>query len=351
MNTRVLLVTADDRSGAMEAAALCADAGWPCVVTSWGGERSSDPDGAVEVVDLRSRHVAPHVAAERALETLRWPATRRAHKMDSTLRGNWATELAALASGRRVLLVPAYPSAGRTCEQGVVRVNGVPVADSEFGADLRSSSASSRPAEILGGDELADLNALAAWLGGGSTIAVADASTDAEVEQLVRMAAGVPDVLLAGPALVAGSLAHAMRTSVTPVRAPILHPGAVVVVCGSRHPASRAQALAVEGLPGVTIVWPTIASDNDAEVVALELAVRAHDLVAATGATTVVLLGGDTADAFIGERWVRLRGSLDTGVACGEMSVDGRSVTIVTKPGGFGHDLTVRNLLLPVLPK
>jgi hypothetical protein len=83
----------------------------------------------------------------------------------------------------------------------------------------------------------------------------------------------------------------------------------------------------------------------DPEVVALGLAVRAHDHLGAAGASTVVLLGGDTADAFLGERVVRVLGSLDTGMALGETVVDGRTITIVTKPGGFGHDRTVHDLL------
>jgi hypothetical protein len=95
----------------------------------------------------------------------------------------------------------------------------------------------------------------------------------------------------------------------------------------------------------VRVLRPDGAAGGDAEVVALKLAVRTHNLVSATGAATVVLLGGDTADAFIGDRAVRMLGSLDTGVACGEISLDGRAVTIVTKPGGFGNDRTVLDLL------
>lgn len=353
MSARGLLVTADDRSGALEAAALCADAGWTCVVTSWDGDRadtsradSSVGDAEVEVVDLRSRHVAAPVAARRAASTIGLPAVRRVHKMDSTLRGNWAAELTALASGRRLLVIPAYPSAGRTCEHGLVLVNGVPVAESEFGADLRSATHSSRPAEALGAVEIGDVAELIAWLGrSDAPVAVADAKTDQEVVLLVRRAAAVAGLLLAGPALVTGVLARLSAPRAERVTPPRLPVGDVVLVRGSRHPVSRAQAKAAAGLPGVVVVEPDAEAGSDPEVVALELAVRAHDVVAATAASIVVLLGGDTADAFIGERSVRILGSLDTGVACGEMEVDGRTLTIVAKPGGFGHDLTVRDLL------
>ena len=178
-----------------------------------------------------------------------------------------------------------------------------------------------------------------------AAVAVADAKTDQEVVHLVRRAVAVPGLLLAGPALVTGVLARLSAPRAERVAPPRLPVGDVVVVRGSRHPVSRAQVEAAAGLPGVVVVEPDAEAGSDPEVVALELAVRAHDVVAATAANIVVLLGGDTADAFIGERSVRLLGSLDTGVACGEMELDGRTITVVAKPGGFGHDLTVRDLL------
>jgi hypothetical protein len=346
-----LLVTADDRSGAMEAAARCADAGLRPVVTSWDGDPPVDGTFDCEVVDLRSRHVSGDEAAARARTTLGRGAAHRVHKMDSTLRGNWIDELGALQGADRLLVVPAYPSAGRTCEGGLVRVHGVPVGQTEFGRDQRSVVATSRPAELLDAAELSGPDSLAAWLDSGTVRAgVADACTDAEVAELVALAAERRELLIAGTALVVGEVARSLVRGVAGADAThrsriSLPPGPVLVVCGSRHPTSVRQAESVVGLPGVTVFLAPAEEQPDPEVVALGLAVRAHDHLAATGTSIVVLLGGDTADAFLGERVGRVLGSLDTGMALGETAVDGRTITIVTKPGGFGHDRTVYDLL------
>ena len=65
-------VVADDRSGAMEAAALCADAGFDAWVVSWDGDHVDDRPGRCVVTDLRSRHVG---APEAALARLRTAIT------------------------------------------------------------------------------------------------------------------------------------------------------------------------------------------------------------------------------------------------------------------------------------
>ncbi|MBK5333324.1 MAG: hypothetical protein JJD93_15210, partial [Ilumatobacteraceae bacterium] len=120
------MVTADDSTGATEAAAACADAGLTVHVVPFGivADAHLRADGCV-VVDLRSRHVTATEARRRITATT--TAAHRVHKIDSTLRGNWADELAALVElGRRVVLIPSHPLAGRVCAGGVVYVNGIP---------------------------------------------------------------------------------------------------------------------------------------------------------------------------------------------------------------------------------
>ena len=343
---RGLLVTADDRSGAMECAAQCADAGWRSVVTSWDGERPAATDVDCEVIDLRSRHVSPEAARERVTASLAIPSVLRAHKIDSTLRGNWAVEIDALRPAGRILVVPAYPSAGRTCVGGIVRVAGVPVADSEFGADPRSPARTSRPAAVLGACEVAGPDALRVWLSdGGPGVCVADAVTDGGVEDIVYAACASPGVVIVGTALVIGAAARgAGRASTSGGSVPRLTAGPVLVVCGSRHPVSVRQAEAVAPLPGVSVLLPPPGLHADPEVVALELAVRAHEFLAASGTATVILLGGDTADAFVGDRVVQVLGSLG-GMAFGVIELAGRRISILSKPGGFGNDHTVLDLL------
>lgn len=379
-----LVVTADDCTGALETAATCADMGWDAAVTRSGPL----PDAACSVLDLGTRHVGVDVAAAR----VRHVAERyhvHAHKIDSALRGNWDVEVMTyVASGRLVLLIPAHPEAGRTCVGGVVRVHGVPVHRTEHGADPRSSARSSRPAARLEGSvELAG-GAVERWLAGprsGAPIAVADASTVAEIEHLIgmvhRAGAGVgvgdsdSDVLVCGPSAVIRALAGCAGLAARPAL-PTLHPPALVVI-GSRHRASRDQleALRTGGVavfePGGVpdrpgwIAAPTgrvvaLATDPlvalDPDEAARSLAAAAHASLAADAFPlgdrfrTVVLVGGDTAGAFIGERPVRVHGTRELGVAQGTIEIDGREIAIVAKPGAFGDDGTLVRLMNELAP-
>ena len=343
-------ITADDRSGAMEAAAFLADAGWRTVVCSWDGETA---EADCTVTDLRSRHVSAAAAIARLGVAERRSGPVRMHKIDSTLRGNWPAEVALLAGRSRVVMIPAYPDAGRTCENGVVLVDGVPVDRTEFANDPVTPVVTARPADLLGAASVHSAGELSDWFASvqGGTC-VCDARTEGDVRALVSLALGQDDAVLCGTAAVAGAIA-AERTVGRPP-APVLPPGPVVVVCGSRHPRSVAQADAVEGCADVTVVRPPAGLRADPEVVALELAGRAHDEVQRIGASLVVLLGGDTAEAFVGERPVSVLGSVGSGVrdrrgsvgmAVGIVGVGGRAVRIVTKPGGFGDDRSVLDLL------
>lgn len=341
-------VTADDRSGAMEAAALCADSGWDALVCSWDGDRvaaSARPADSVVVTDLRSRHVSGSAAVARMRAAVSRSGPVRVHKIDSTLRGNWAAELDELAHSGRVVLIPAYPRAGRTCEAGVVMVDGVPVHQAEFGGDGRSVPLSSRPADALGATHVRDIEGLRGWIAAApSGICVCDARSDDEIAALVATTLAAGAIVLAGPASIVGAVARELAPSPAPP-ALTIPSGVAVVVCGSRHPHSIAQADAVEGRPDVSVIRPPADLRSDPEIVALELAGRAHDVVAERGASLVVLLGGDTAEAFIGERVVRVRGSVGVGMALGTVPLGSDDLTIVTKPGGFGDDRVVSDLL------
>src|SRR3954464_8278513 len=210
MTAARLLVTADDSTGATEAGAACADAGLNVDVVPYGLplplSESSSPEGCV-VIALRSRHVPADEARVRIAATT--GVTHRMHKIDSTLRGNWPSELQALVDGgRRVVLIPSHPRAGRICAGGVVYVNGVPVAESELANDPRLPVRSSRPRESLDSTELADAGELADWLARSATGAVVvDASTLTDIAELASIALGPPDVVVAGPASVVGAVA------------------------------------------------------------------------------------------------------------------------------------------------
>ena len=78
-------------------------------------------------------------------------------KLDSTMRGNVAAELAAVIdeSGAPYAFVcPAFPAMARTVEHGIVRVRGVPLTDAPEGRDTLSPARSASVVEILQGEGL-----------------------------------------------------------------------------------------------------------------------------------------------------------------------------------------------------
>jgi D-threonate/D-erythronate kinase len=370
----VQVITADDRTGALEAAAQCADAGLTAAVVA-APAVADDVD--VTVIDLGSRHLDAAGAAARIGRVAE--AVGRSlvlHKIDSTLRGNWVAEIGSLvAGGRRVLLVPAFPAAGRICRDGIVLEHGVPVDRTAHALDARSPSVTSSPASVLpGAVGLGDAASVRRWCPTGGPIGVVDAATDADLDAIVAVLADAgagtrADIVLVGTAGVAGAWARRLTShdAARPMVAPVLEVP-VVVVCGSAHPASRAQVARLidrgvpvaapgdEGdLPGdapvVIITAPPLGPGAPAHVeMAAALGRAGRATVARLDAATVVVLGGDTAAAMVGDLPVRVQGSLDVGVALGTVELGGRGVTIVTKPGGFGDPGTLEALMRTVLP-
>jgi len=340
-----LLVTADDSTGATEAGAACADAGLHVDVVPFGVPTPQTPESGCVVIDLRSRHVTADVARDRIAATT--GENHRMHKIDSTLRGNWASELQALVDGgRRVVLIPSHPRAGRICRGGMVYVNGVPVADSELGNDPRLPVRSSRPSDALDGRELADVGQLRDWLARGERgAAIVDAAMLDEIAELATVALSAPDVVVGGPASVVGAVADicAPVGAVPTFPAPLL-PRPLVVVCASLHSVSR-QQIARMAAEGFEVVTSSEVRDSEPERVAFDVSERAHRIVEECRARTVMLIGGDTAEAFIGDNVVHVYGSLDVGVSLGDAHIRGRTLRVASKPGGFGTPNTLVDLV------
>lgn len=362
-----LLVAADDRTGAFETAAALADRGvGPVPVSAW-----PDPpaDVNVAVIDLACRHLSPSEAAERAAAIP--PADLQAHKTDSTLRGNWADELVARSNTRPVLLVPALPSQGRTCVGGVVYDHGRPVHEGAAGTDVRRRVLTARPAEALraaGGrtvSEVADDEAIAAWLADPAGVAVADAADDDAIDRIVERWIDAPEaVVLAGTSTVVAGAARTVSTEREPDNLPSIE-GPVLVVCGSVHPASRRQMDFAEHR-GVSVTY--IADDISARALerdgalvfaseipvgdvtepvavaaAASLARGIADLRRHARLGALVIIGGDTASAVLGDAPVMVHGSVDVGTAWAQ--VEGIDVPVITRSGGFGSDSALFDLL------
>jgi 4-hydroxythreonine-4-phosphate dehydrogenase len=370
------LVAADDRTGALEAAGACADAGLSPAMAVTTIEAAVDHE--VVVVDLATRHVPPSAAARRGAMVDGVAARRVAHKIDSLLRGNWATELVARqrAGGRRVLLVPAAPALGRTCVGGVVHDDGRPVADGPAGRDARAPVRSSRPAEHLyraGAESVTKcerVEQVAGWVRGGEgAFAVCDAATNGDVEALAALWASGDELLLAGPAAVIGAAAGPLSTGVA-APAPTLLPPALIVV-GSLHAVARQQIGALAAAVGAVVIEvPASARELESAASALavgrpvvltttvpvggpvapdrairtasRLAHTCHRVLAAVDVATLVVLGGDTAAAVLGPEPLAVGGTVAPGTPWAR---HGGGRLIVTRAGGFGSDRALVELL------
>jgi uncharacterized protein YgbK (DUF1537 family) len=139
MNTRSILIVADDLSGAADCAIAFAGAGRRTVVTletSSVTNTAAETDNAdVIAADTDTRRLSPQDAARHtadAFNALNAPGRRLYKKIDSTLRGNWTAEVAALQPLAGLAIVaPSFPATGRTLHEARVLVHGEPLENTE----------------------------------------------------------------------------------------------------------------------------------------------------------------------------------------------------------------------------
>ena len=227
-------------------------------------------------------------------------------KIDSTLRGHVAAELAAvrgvLGRGRQVIFAPAFPAQGRTTRNGRLYVNGVP-------------------------------------LRGVPRLPMLDAASDADLDAIARYGLALrPPPLFVGSAGLARAIARTFRRTRGAQRRRI-QPRSVITVVGSASPVSAGQAarLSRSRVLGkndllVQLEWTREPTSWDIPVVR-----RLGRIVARYGPRAhYVLTGGETARAVLGARGIRalrLLGEVEPGVPFG-VARDG--TLVCTKAGAFG---------------
>lgn len=131
-----ILIIADDLSGAADCAIPFARAMHRTIVALQPCGPCADSGSLALAVDADSRRLPRDEAAwrTRSIYTAHRRAGQRLYKkIDSTLRGNWAAEVAALRPlAGFAIVAPAHPALGRTVSGGNVYVNGRPLADTEL---------------------------------------------------------------------------------------------------------------------------------------------------------------------------------------------------------------------------
>lgn len=390
------LIIADDLSGAADCAVGFVAAGFDSVVLLDTGSEAAVPTASVVAVDTDSRRDAGPVAAGKALAALGAHGAERrvVKKIDSTLRGGWAAEVAAMQPALGLALVaPAFPDLGRTVRGGTVLVHGTPLAQTATWR-LEHTGHASRPAHMLDAAGLrcetvsADLldgtpdalrHALAQARDRGCQALVFDTENTAQLRMLADATRDLPDVFWVASAGLAREIARCARpepsdgtTEETSI------PGrGVLTVVGSLSPIAERQIACLAEQPGspVHTIAPGLLRDLPvsgavvqpwAEAIHADIA-RGLDPVACIGADAdldpsegpllarrlarhlapamrdaagLVLTGGETARAMLeqlGIARLRVLGETEPGVAL-SCSMSARPQYIVTKAGAFGDE-------------
>ncbi|MFJ8788613.1 4-hydroxythreonine-4-phosphate dehydrogenase PdxA [Streptomyces sp. NPDC102462] len=262
---RRVLALADDLSGAAETAVALSLSGR--ILLRPGAAAASAP-GAATVLDLDTRHL-PANAAARAVRAAVSAADGRVlfKKADSLLRGNLSAETAAYADGAAgVVIAPALPVAGRTVQDGVVHLRGVPLhATQAWRAESRAAPRSVAaalgdvptapvPLDVVRGALPVRLRELIA----SGLHPVCDAETDADLDAIAQAALELgPSVRLLGAGGLAAALGRGLRAGgarprhraghpADPATLPSTGPGStgirpLLVVVGTVEPGAIAQ--------------------------------------------------------------------------------------------------------------
>lgn len=305
-----MLILADDLTGAADSAASFAVSGRAThVVLSPADAPITALDTDVVAVDVDSRAMDEDDAIAATAAAYARHARHGGDgvfvKIDSTMRGHVRrtveTVLAVLpARPSRVVVCPAFPTLGRTVVDGAVHVDGEAIP----GGLLRERFAGF-PA--------------------GAGLFIGAAQTEEQLAAIVRMMDN--DVLWVGSA---GLARHVAARFASVADAPLIkrEPATkVVVVVGSQHPRSIDQLSRLAKTTKVLRVDP-----RDRAFLA-----QARATIAA--ADGLVLTGGHTARAvldLLGVASYALGGEIESGIPWGIAEIDGRSLPIVTKAGGFG---------------
>lgn len=374
-----IALIADDLTGAADTGVQLVRAGYRTAVVFHGGEVPAAGLDAVSV-DTDSRTRPADLAAKRVVEAVHVVrgASLLYKKLDSTLRGNVAAELAAAfgAAGRgHTIVAPAFPAAGRTTVGGTQLVHGVPVDETEMQNDPRTPVTEAHVPTLLADafasvgtldiDDLADPERVSLALKESECLVV-DAKRDADLEALVR-AVPEPDRVLwagsAGLALALGSVYPGQRAGDVGVQRTPVRP--VLVVVGSLSGVAREQVrrlvgeygeVAVElggaGALGKTVAAARAALAERTCAVVHSPAGKRHPRTPILGPLAevaallsrggcfegLVLTGGSTAVGVarrLGASGIWLTGEVESGVPMGAL-IGPNSYPVVTKAGGFG---------------
>jgi uncharacterized protein YgbK (DUF1537 family) len=381
-NPRVLIV-ADDLTGAMDSAGPFASRGvetW-VVAVPMRCDPASLKSARVVSVNTDTRHLPGPQAVARVNEIVRHLGAGGfdivVKKIDSTLRGNVVAETLALLdlSGRREAVVAAaFPAQGRTVREGIVYVDGKPLAQTGFAKDalsppplapLQQVFAAAKPGvrvKTVAPSDVFDADA---------DIWIADSEIDADLTRIVEtLASRMNSVLMVGSAGLTRALAQVCFDGHPAPSGPQHVTGTIVFAVGSRAARSAEQVESLAAEPDTKVlrapngrlqcteipvarnlVLKATADDagreGDPEHVAADMARHAIAIAHRAQAQALVATGGDTAIAILtasDNPALQVLGDLMPGIPYARIRLEGASLWLVTKAGGFGGRDTFREV-------
>jgi uncharacterized protein YgbK (DUF1537 family) len=316
-------------------------------------------------------------------------------KIDSTLRGHPGLEVHLLLGylgASAALIAPAFPKLGRQTIDGVHRVHGVPVAETDYAVrrtpatshlpDILTCVNAQRPVHLLRQVIEAGAPVVTEWLQARlaepSRLITADAADERHLDILTQAVLPLGSrVLLVGSAGWAERLALACKGSMATGHAA---PGALGVVGSLSAIATQQVQVALQaGMTVVRLPAPAaiagqgetahrqaltraLASGQSAVIwtgpgdlnavsraagrrVLRALALLVRPLLSTTPVSGLVIVGGDTTQTVLGalrSSGLVLEGEVETGVPYGRLA-DGpfAGLPTITKAGGFGAPTTL----------
>lgn len=402
--TNSWLIIADDLTGAADCAIAFAQNGIGASVV-WGTGTASTPAIAFNV---ESRPLAASKAAalhSATLDRLHHPRTALYKKIDSTMRGQPAAELAATIAflkhrgqGDFAVVAPAFPGTGRTTENGAIKVQGYALEETMLWAREHTYDSANLTAILASVQIKAELITLAQIRQGPQAIRdaiteikrgsfdamVCDAITQADLDHIAEATLSMlDDVFWVGSGGLAASLARLSSQQTGPQPLTIAkHPGGILIAVASlgeasrlatRHLASSGKVRHVPIHPDAILcednaalgerlapVFQNLASGQDVLVEVVQTdnpdLKRGGELVerlaaslapAAVLASGLIATGGDTAIALLNHfsvDGIRLADEVESGIPLG-LTIGMVGIPIITKAGAFGDETTLSRCL------
>lgn len=322
-----LLILADDLTGTADSAIGCTRQGLSTQVMLSASGRVS---ASAVAIDLDSRACPAPQAVDRHRDCLnQWQGRYRYlfKKIDSTLRGNVAAEVASLVTTAGMAIVaPAYPATGRTTRAGRQWLHERPVEETEVWTNegirgradlvemLNGAALTTRHLDLatLYETDAVVSNTLRQYQQEGVDAVVCDALTDADLRRLAALSATLDNVFWVGSAGLGLVLPDALGLTASTVeppssRAPRRRP--TLIVIGSMSGISHAQAdTLVAANPDLAVVEITPAelfgeTDDASSTPALaSISVRIRETLQAGGDVMVRLAQSEDRNAADGPR-------------------------------------------------